>query len=120
MAIFSSRNLIRDPEPYERAYNGADPKRVTAEAAGMTEGWYENVYGEIVVTRFAPRPEYAHAPHNKPNPILLAFRPIYTADSARWYKDHPAAVPGVRTANWGHIDHARRVLTRLANLTKES
>jgi hypothetical protein len=46
-----------DKEPYIRTYNGTAPRRIAAECAAQTEARYENGFGEIVVTRFAPRPE---------------------------------------------------------------
>jgi len=54
--------------------------------------------------------------YNAPNPILVAFRtdPEPDADTARFWI---AQMDDYSTATDAHIDHARRVLTRLANLT---
>lgn len=56
-----------DPEPYVRTYNGVDPKRITAQHASYTPSRYENGFGEIVVTHFAPRVECI--PSRDPEPV---------------------------------------------------
>lgn len=85
-------------------------------------GWRSSS-GHIGVKTYAPRPEFDHAQHNPPNPVLVALR--------RYVRVTGEALKEVRTVlyaldagilNWGatddQIDHARKVLTRLANLTK--
>jgi len=76
---------------------------------------YAEWAGEIV---FDPRPEFDHVQHNEPNPILIAFRKDARMhglaealaydwpDHWMWFQDYTDEM----------VTHARRVLTRLANL----
>ena len=86
-------------------------------------------------TVFAPRPEFDHAQHNEPNPVLIAFREDKVLEVPEralvwsvaidafgmfggwksWGKpDHPHYV--LTTATPEQIEHARRVV----NLLKEA
>jgi hypothetical protein len=78
---------------------------------------------------YRPRPEFDHVQHIEPNPILVALRThvglgsdlrehvqaFLNTEPAQWYKNF-----GVATVTMRHIDHARRVLIRLANLSAVS
>jgi len=68
-----------------------------------------------------PRPEFDHHQHNNPNPILLEFRRNYTGGRHDWltlFLDRLTPGDGFYVRSREHppqqIDHARRVLTRLA------
>jgi len=104
----------RDPEPFVRTYNGTEPKRVTPEYASQTKRRYENSFGEIVVTQWHPRPEYARPPVNR---VLTKARGwmkdgITTSyGSALWKVNNGGASGTVDEYN-----HARKVLERLAAL----
>lgn len=68
-----------------------------------------------------PRPEFDHVQHNKPNRILALLRSIDAEcdEYAAWVRDfnqHPGF--WTRTYTQAEIDHARRVLTRLARITE--
>lgn len=113
----SPRDLNRDPAPF-RIWTGPWAGTRAAQAVpGMTE--------------LDPRPEFGHVQHNQPNPILVAFRnraEDVTLDYWAWALEAEAAFGG--WSSWNHsdhpahsltiatdaqIDHARRVLERLAN-----
>ncbi len=106
--IFSSktpRDLNRDPAPFVFPETGM---RSAAE------------FGP-----YAPRPEFDHVQHNAPNPVLAAFRRDAeemkrergwdTRTTARSW-DRDAFDPFVDMYPAETLDHASRVLTRLANL----
>lgn len=69
-----------------------------------------------------PRPEYDHVQHNEPNTLLVTFRTIW--------KGHPGTIQGYLAGITGavaeddepqliaRVEHARRVLSRLATLTE--
>jgi hypothetical protein len=75
-----------------------------------------------------PRPEFDHVQHNPPNPILSAFRndvadvfvpeEFDVAAVARSWIDGDALDLYEDMHDSSLIDHARKVLQRLANLTK--
>ena len=112
--IFSSktpRDLNRDPEPFldERGSRWISP--VTFQPRTFT---------------YSPRPEFDHVQHNEPNPILVDLRHNGEPDEGRAHYAADLALGGESWRYWmkrvpqSRIDHARRVLTRLANLTKEN
>lgn len=61
------------------------------------------------------------AQHNEPNPILIAFRNLWDQEAASFLVE--AEINQIDKGKWdgvarySHIDHAREVLTRLANLS---
>jgi hypothetical protein len=66
-----------------------------------------------------PRPEFDHAQHNEPNPILVAFRAdleddVTPRERVLWWLAY--GIDHYSTATDVQCDHARRVLTRLADL----
>ena len=71
--------------------------------------------------------------HNEPNPILVEFRRVadlphltrfpYSWQAGHWILNwtiHEKYLPLDLDATDEHLEHARRVLARLANLTKEN
>lgn len=79
---------------------------------------------------FAPRPEFDRPQHNPTNPILEAFRDhvatqwVYLPEVSTYAED-VETFDGLRDDSFigttpDQIDHARRVLARLASLTKEN
>lgn len=76
---------------------------------------------------YDPRPEFDHVQHNEPNPVLVAFRLIdgNRKEYADWVRDFDA-YPEFWQRQGGQypqytpdqVDHARRVLSRLARLTE--
>ncbi|MDF2506313.1 MAG: hypothetical protein K0Q52_172 [Microbacterium sp.] len=125
MNIFSSRtprDLNRDPAPWVWLEHG--------ERRGRTGGELQLPQADGWKSRYEPRPEYEHVQHNEPNPILVdvrkfralrlkmnnpkgwayILRVVERAVTARAYADV--------TVTEEHIDHARRVLTRLARLAE--
>lgn len=114
MTLYASktpRDLNRDPEPYVYAFGG---ERLSREDA------YWNV-GRVI--GYEPRPEFDHPQHNEPNPILLDLRDthglpdlwleaIEGRDGDVFLAGVPRAFGDVRA---DHINHARRVLRRLAS-----
>lgn len=109
------RDLNRDPRPYRHAANEARVKH-------YIEG--QEAYGWA----YDPRPEYDHAQHNEPNPILLAFRQHRTwewvyINEDQSYAESVERFDGLRDESFMNvspeqINHARRVLTRLASITR--
>jgi hypothetical protein len=100
--MFSSktpRDLNRDPEPWRTQYGTRYPEG----------GWS---FGERIEFTHDPRPEFDHAQHNAPNPILVARRllgpgvNIMYADLPRW-------------PTRDEIEHATTVLQRLTRLQTE-
>ncbi len=121
--IFASktpRDLNRDPEPW------VTKPQLRAEF-GRPKHHAESIDCYAYCVR-DPRPEFDHVQHNHPNPILLDFREtngiaelwleaIEGKDGDVFLAGVPKAFGAIRAP---HIDHARRVLGRLARLTKES
>lgn len=121
MTLFSSktpRDLNCDPAPWRVVFGPWRGARVDA---------------QIPESEHKPRPEFDHVQHNAPNPILVALRRRldyqslvgYPSTSGRMAKTflvslHVHASPDYTGASDEHIAHARRVLTRLARLTKET
>lgn len=74
---------------------------------------------------FDPRPEFDHVQHNQPNPLLADYRLdiAHTGwrdrDPRDWLKEVTTRYPGI-TIPWrpAEMDHALRVLTRLAKATR--
>lgn len=123
MTIYASktpRDLNHDPMPWAHT------------ACGYS--WCDDFGGRFQTNNgtgneFSPRPEFDHAQHNEPNPVLTAFRQIDAgrgeyADWVRdfderpefWTRGHngtPSRFPQYTPAQ---VAHARRVLERLASL----
>lgn len=118
MTIYASktpRDMNHDPRPFRNKYDGsrwADP--------GV------DIDGLTVV--HDPSPEFDHVQHNEPNPILVKFRRhvawqwAYLPEISTYAEDietfdglRPDSFVGVTPAQ---INHARKVLTRLANLSQ--
>jgi hypothetical protein len=77
------------------------------------------VFGKLIAgPHYVPRPEFDHAQHNEPNPILVEVRRDFPkeGESYDWWA---WAVSSAPDPSWTpeQIDHARRVLTRLATLS---
>lgn len=117
--IFSSktpRDLNYDPEPF------------------LDERWSRWIIPVTFQPRtftYSPRPEFDHVQHNEPNLVLsdarIALRQGISASEILRRINYSVSGAGhYITLNWERItdrdmiDHARRVLTRLANLTKEN
>ena len=115
MTIYASktpRDLIRDPHPWLDPE--ADPR--------VTPYWRTSYQMTGMVN--APRPEFDHVQHNEPNPILLAFRRDademkrergWTVAMTALSWDRDAFDPFVDMYDLAVLDHARRVLERLAS-----
>lgn len=120
--IFSSktpRDLNHDPEPY-LLVGWMDESGVHYYRSGRADLSTWPVVHD-------PRPEFDHAQHNEPNPILVEFRndvvlnpTIPVRHLAMIWVDRDLFAFEVEGATLAHADHARRVLVRLANLTKEN
>lgn len=113
------RDLNHDPEPW--VTNEPEPMRFGAELKPRRGDRYD------------PRPEFDHAQHNEPNPILAyILREAVELDA----QENPPILDLANTALYiltaglevgeydeahtpGEINHARRVLTRLANLAEK-
>jgi hypothetical protein len=115
--IFASktpRDLNHDPEPW---VNAAPDFERGSEAD--FEEWQPR-HGKV----FDPRPEFDHAQQNEPNPILTTLRLNSNAPREDGWDARIAALyflEGVgidnverEQATPEHVEHARRVLTRLA------
>lgn len=141
MSIYASktpRDLNHDPMPWHvsltpsrggngrwREWRGAasswDDALVRAEDAHP--GWTAHTGGLI------PRPEFDHKQHNEPNPILVEFRDVagthfpFAEDLDWWLKclEDPTFDYTASGYRWtrAHVDHARRVLERLARFRRQ-
>ena len=115
MTIYASktpRDLNHDPKPWAHGdIRAARPR-----------------YEHIIRWLWDARPEFDHVQHNEPNPILLAFRQdvadVFVAEQfnvaaiARSWIDGDALELFADMHPNEVLDHARRVLTRLANLSQ--
>ena len=105
--IFSSktpRDLNHDPEPWvdARGENRHGP------FGGWSSVW-------------APRPEFDHVQNNEPNPILTWFRAVIEDPKCGEFNQVVDDFLIYHIKGHGkHEHHARKVLTRLANITKEN
>lgn len=107
MTQFSSREPFNDdPKPWTDTSTG---ERTSQRTGYMATGW-----------AYEPRPEYNRPQNNPTNPILVEFRrsepwdiAIDAALELGWIDFKP--IPN--TATPAQRDHARKVLTRLANLS---
>lgn len=114
------RDLNHDPEPWQVYAQGVPSWR-----RNHHRDRFENGFGEIVIDRHVPRPEFDHVQHNEPSQVLVGFR--------RWSERFThCTVPElarIELINMKHgsgifqgdatdeeIVHARRVLERLARL----
>lgn len=127
MTLYSSktpRDLNHDPKPWQQPWPGQRRSNVPEKRYGDTpaDAWTWN-----------PRPEFDHAQHNEPNPILIAFRgfagkhgmaPDEVCNLAQqWvkratYYEHRLNIRA-RSATKAQREHARHVLTRLAQTVEE-
>lgn len=104
------RDLNHDPKPHE---NGHGSRQDHPTIGGMCGG---------CITRHVPRSSYDHKQHNEPNPILVEFREeveqwsfVHKADLALNRLDYMDAL-GLTYDEDPQVDHACKVLTRLARL----
>lgn len=109
MAMFSSREPFNDdPEPW--VCTAPDFERYANE-------WdYEGRHAVV----HEPRPEYDRPQHNPTNPVLLKLRSIPEDWKAIWVEGFlNADAEAYNWPNWTsmEIQHAYRVLVRLANLS---
>lgn len=114
MAQYASKTAQpnRDPLPWVDREDG--PGNEIRQA--WPDGW----------TEYEPRPEFDHKQHNEPNPILVEFRDVagthfpFAEDLAWWLKclEDPTFDYTANGYRWTleQVDHARRVLSRLAKL----
>lgn len=128
MSTFASktpRDLNHDPNPYVDQW-GID-RNDDGDPAG---------YDFDALFHFDPRPEFDHVQHNDPNPILTALRRRFPSQqNSAWaiYQDTLDALTMYGVAEMqriidrdgidavvtdDHIDHARRVLTRLGRFSR--
>jgi hypothetical protein len=114
------RTVNHDPEPYVVGYDSAGPIRISG------TGLSERVW--VLENNYLARPEFDVLD----NPILAAFRDSPELDlwdmgfamhatygGERDWEDSGHYFHAFTTATEEQVDHARRVLTRLAALTKE-
>lgn len=127
MTQFSSRPPFNDdPMPWVHdcsdVYDNDGTCALQGDRNPSTEpGW--------VTEKFRPRPEFDRPQHNPTNPILTEFRGVagryysFRRDLAWWLEclNDPSFDYSAEGYLWTpeQVDHARRALTRLANLTKE-
>jgi hypothetical protein len=122
--IFASktpRDLNHDREPYVDGH---------LDTAGFgrrfSEPYSTPDHCQACGTRYDPRPEFDHVQHNPPNPILVWLRAIWDdpkcgthAEIVDYMLNDPRMIdPRMHEHTPARIDHARRVLTRLARLTE--
>lgn len=107
MAMFSSREPFNDdPEPWTDNFTGDRTSQRTGYMASTFSFW--------------PRPEYDRPQHNPTNPILAKLRTLKPVHRPAWIEGFlNAEVERYNWPNWTHmeIQHAYKVLTRLANLS---
>lgn len=101
--MFNSQKVNTDPYPWRHwPPYGGELREIRY--ASQLDGFRDpQAAGPI---RFEPRPSF----DNNPNPILVEFRNLTNRDAASVLRQLPSFYTP-------HIDHARKVLQRLANLT---
>lgn len=109
MTSFTSGKISHDP----RAWIDVNGNRHSSHRAQLRKGQTLEAFYAKQGTIYAPRPEFDHH-----NPILAAFRGevagLGMPQSLKYFDE--TAGPSTDTPE--EIDHARRVLTKLANLTE--
>lgn len=120
------RDLNADPQPILlQGYRYGDREmRFTREEAPWAQPWMEHAIED-------PRPEYDHAQHNKPNPILLEFRQSCEdeADLDGWFECLRTAL--IDPGDWGlpvsvydgtdeEVVHAYHVVARLVTMQENA
>jgi hypothetical protein len=109
------RDLNHDPEPWQAPWPNL--RRSESRSPFNVHDRWEH----------KPRPEFDHAQHNEPNPILVAFREdarVQIEDgmdvidvAVSWIEGESLGDDGVFVGyDPDFLDHARKVLTRLARL----
>ncbi len=104
------RDLNHEPLPFS----------LPGEGGGRLASWEAELLTELGPL-FDPRPEFDHVQHNEPNPILVAVRE--RVDLIDAYMGSVVSGDGTLphlTIDPRHYDHARRVLTRLADLNEST
>lgn len=111
----SPRDLNHDPMPWDYIGDGY--------AARFAHNSPGHVYARDAV--YDPRPEFDHAQHNEPNPILVGFREevsqwhfVGLSDLAQNWVDWADSV-GMSYDGDAEVEHARKVLTRLSRLEQK-
>lgn len=115
--------------PTQTIYASKTPRDLNHDPKPMIDpfsGVRFSVADELLGYEYHPRPEFDHAQHNEPNPILVAFRRY--ADEMKRERGWTVAMTA---RSWGRrdafdafvdrydlavLDHAGHVLTRLENL----
>lgn len=111
MTLYSSREPFNDdPEPY---VTYADDRRTDV----RSKDWDMQSDGAVEYVRVHdPRPEYNRPQNNPTNRILIAAR---RAKSDGHLADFCKGFLSERNTEHAEIDHAQRILIRLAALEKE-
>lgn len=106
---FTSGKISHDPEPWQHSWKGVPGIRTATPGLSLRHNTCP-----YCTPQYAPRTEF-----DNHNPILVEFRrscPWDVAEAARiaaeWLE--PPARPIPASASPEQIDHARRVLTKLA------
>lgn len=113
--MFNSQHINNDPKPWRYDLLGMIPPDKRARESEQVTGGFA----------YVPRPEY----DNNPNPILENFRRTVNRISKglvhiQQAEDHLAITLNIVESSvfqfteetLSHVDHARKVLTRLANI----
>lgn len=118
MTMFSSlRPFNNDPLPF---YCESGDHRTEGRMVPATAGQGYVTHPCSHFWKLSRRPEYDLPQHNPTNPILVKFRER-SYPVAYWvHRLSKGDLPCGVEASIEQIDHARRVLTRLTNFTKEN
>lgn len=123
MTMYASktpRDLSHDPYPWA-VYVWPHPPRINASMRYATKDEAERQAFGSYVHGFYPRPEFDHVQHNEPNPLLILWRETTDGDMRGWgawltLAAYDMIYDGLCTE--AHKEHASRVLTCLANLSR--
>jgi hypothetical protein len=114
--MFSSRPPFND-DPYPNVWNGHSPRnqmRVDTDMYRRGAPYNHESYS------YKPRPEFGRPQHNPTNPILEWFRAVLEDPKCGTFDQVLDDFLIFHIKGHGrHEHHARKVLTRLASLTKE-
>lgn len=119
--MFSSKPPRENNDPYPNVWDGHSQYN---QMRGDTDMFREGAPYNFERYSYRPRPEFDHVQHNEPNPILVDVRDYWAHANSPIRANQVAIYLEVCDisaiqATPEQVEHAHRILTRLANMKKE-